>query len=119
MQRRKLRGMTTTDSPTPKDILERIAETLGYVFVAGPPVAFVLVPWLIVVLLIIPPAAMLLTLVAVVVVVGAVLAAVGAIIASPYLIVRHLRERHARHAAAAAAKPVSTSAPQLVPRSAA
>jgi hypothetical protein len=96
--------MTTTDSPTPKDILERIAETVGYVFVAGPPVAFLLVPWLIVVLLIIPPAALVLTLVAVVVVLGAVLAAIGAIIASPYLIVRHLRARHA--AAVAAPQPV-------------
>jgi hypothetical protein len=108
--------MTTTDSPTPKDILERIAESVGFVFVAGPPVAFLLVPWLIVVLLIIPPAAVVLTLVAVVVVLGAVIAAIGAIIASPYLIVRHLR---ARHAAAVAAQPATAPAPALVPRSAA
>ncbi|HXD58619.1 MAG TPA: hypothetical protein VN606_11905 [Thermoleophilaceae bacterium] len=107
--------MTTTDSPTPKDILERIAESLGFVFLAGPPVAFLLVPWLIVVLLIIPPAALLLTLVAVVVVVGAVLAAIGAIIASPYLIVRHLRTRHAAAQARVTDAPTEAPAPRLAP----
>jgi hypothetical protein len=101
--------MTTTNSPTPKDILERTAESVGFVFVAGPPVAFLLVPWLIVVLLIIPPAAVVLTLVAVVVVVGAALAAVGAIIASPYLIVRHLRARHAAATAAPQPAPLATA----------
>jgi hypothetical protein len=54
--------------------------------------------------------------VAVVVVLWAVIAAIGAVIASPYLIVRHLR---ARHAAAVAAQPATAPAPRLVPRSAA
>ena len=60
----------------------------------GPPVAFLLGPWLLLVLLLVPPAAVLITLVLVVVLAAALLAALGALIASPYLIVRHLRAQH-------------------------
>jgi uncharacterized membrane protein len=102
--------MDTTSAPTPKEVLDRVLEFVGFVFVAGPPVAFLLVPWLLLVLLLIPPAALLLTLAAVVFVAGALLAAVGAIVASPYLIVRHIRARHE-----AAEAPVELPAPRLVP----
>ena len=44
-------------------------------------------------LLLIPPAAFLITLVLVVAVAAGLLFALGALIASPYLLVRHLRER--------------------------
>jgi len=60
----------------------------------GPPVMFVLGPWLLVVLLLVPPAAFLITLVVVVLLGAGLLAALGALIASPYLLVRHLRARH-------------------------
>jgi hypothetical protein len=60
----------------------------------GPPVIFVLGPWLLLVLLIIPPAALLITLVMVVLLGAGLFAALGAVIASPYLLVRHLRARH-------------------------
>jgi len=60
----------------------------------GPPVAFLLGPWLLLVLLLVPPAAVLITLVLVVLLAAVLLAALGALIASPYLIVRHLRTRH-------------------------
>jgi hypothetical protein len=113
VRKRNLHGMETTSAPTPREILERVLESVGYVFVAGPPVAFLLVPWLVIVLFLIPPAALVLTLVAVVAVIGAVFAAIGAIIASPFLIVRHLRARHAAHVAAEA--PAEAPAPRLVP----
>jgi hypothetical protein len=60
----------------------------------GPPVIFLLGPWLILVLLLIPPAAVLITLVLVVLLAATLLVAFGALIASPYLLVRHLRARH-------------------------
>jgi hypothetical protein len=61
----------------------------------GPPIFFVLGPWLFVVLLLIPPAAMLLTLALVVAVAAGLLMAVSALVASPYLLVRHMLARHA------------------------
>ena len=60
----------------------------------GPPVVFLLGPWLLLALLIIPPAAVLITLVLIVLLAAALLAALGALIASPYLLVRRLRARH-------------------------
>ena len=60
----------------------------------GPPVVFLLGPWLLLVLLLVPPAAVLITLVLVVLLAAILLAALGALIASPYLLVRHLRARH-------------------------
>jgi hypothetical protein len=48
------------------------------------------------VLLIIPPAALLITLALVVFAAGGILFALGFLVASPYLLWRHLRERPAR-----------------------
>ena len=91
---------TTTHAPaeaTPRERLEEMVEdALPYIFfipVAGPPVILLLGPLLILVLLLIPPAAFLITLVLVVAVAAGLLFALGALIASPYLLVRHLRER--------------------------
>jgi hypothetical protein len=61
----------------------------------GPAAIFVLGPWLLLVLLLIGPAALLITFVLVVLVVAGLLVAVGALLASPYLLVRHLRARRA------------------------
>jgi hypothetical protein len=60
----------------------------------GPPVAFLLGPWLLLVLLLVPPAAVLITLVLVVLLAAVLIAALGALIASPYLIMRHLRAQY-------------------------
>jgi hypothetical protein len=82
------------DRPTRAD---RLGETIPLISAPaffGPPVIFLLGPWLLLVLLLIPPAALLLTLVAVVLLGAGLLAALGALIASPYLLVRHLRGRH-------------------------
>jgi hypothetical protein len=87
----------------------------------GPAAIFVLGPWMLLVLLLIGPAALLITFVLVVVVAAGLLVALGALLASPYLLVRHLRARHVtpggkdrpqiRHAQPAARL---TPTPQLV-----
>ena len=56
----------------------------------GPPVIFVLGPWLLLVLLLIGPFALILTLLLVMALAGALLAVFVAVIASPYLLIRHL-----------------------------
>ena len=76
---------------------ERLGETLPLISAPalfGPPVIFLLGPWLLLVLLLIPPTALLITLIAVVMLGAGLLAALGALIVSPYLLVRHLRARH-------------------------
>jgi uncharacterized membrane protein len=117
---------TADTRPTFKEVLDRILEIVGFVFVAGPPVLFVAVPWLLVVLLLTPWLAAMVALVVVVLAAGALLAAAGAIVASPYLVVRHVRAHRAAAEAPVAEAPVAEApvaeapvampAPRLVPR---
>jgi hypothetical protein len=60
----------------------------------GPPVIFLFGPWLLLVLLLIPPAAVLITLALAFVVVAGALAALVALLVSPYILVHHLHLRH-------------------------
>ena len=85
--------MNTNERPTVQELLQRVVPGIFFIPLAGPPVILLLGPWLLLVLLIIPPAAVLITLVLVCAAAGALLFALGALIASPYLLVRHLRER--------------------------
>jgi hypothetical protein len=87
-----------SERPTLSDLLQRVVPGIFFVPLAGPPVFLLLGPWLLLVLLIIPPAAFLITLVLLVAVAAAILGALAALIASPYLLVRHLQERHDLHA---------------------
>ena len=92
--RRDDRPSASLDRPT---LGERLGETVPLISAPaffGPPVIFIFGPWLLLVLLLIPPAALLITLVVVSLLGAALLAALGALIASPYLLVRHLRARH-------------------------
>jgi hypothetical protein len=82
-----------SERPTAGELLQRVVPGIFFVPVAGPPAVLLLGPWLILVLLIIPPAAFLITLGLVLVAGAAVLAALGALIASPFLLVHHLRAR--------------------------
>src|SRR5437763_11677403 len=71
--------------------VERIAETAPIIDAPayfGPPVSFVLGPWLLLLLLLIGPAALLITLVLAFVLAAGALAALVALLASPYLLVR-------------------------------
>jgi hypothetical protein len=80
-------------------MLAEIVPLIGFVPVAGPPVIFVLGPWLLLVLVLAGPLAWLFALVVVVIVTATALAALAAaILAAPYLLVRHLRRHRARHA---------------------
>ena len=80
------------------DLGERLGEVLPLIFfvpLAGPPAVLLVGPLLLLTLLLIPPAALLITFVVAFLVAAGFLAALGALIASPYLLVRHLRARHA------------------------
>jgi hypothetical protein len=104
--------------PTACELLEAVVPVIDVPAFFGPPVIFLLGPWLLLVLLLIPPAALLITLALVAVVVAGALAALAAIVASPFLVVRHLRTRHAADGRrfgfgrSTATPVVSTSSPQ-------
>jgi hypothetical protein len=96
----------TSGHPT---FAERLIETVPLITAPaffGPPVIFLLGPWLLLVLLMIGPVALLITFVILAAAAAGLLVALGALIASPFLLVRHLR---ARHQAAAPARPVKAS----------
>jgi hypothetical protein len=88
--------MTTPsqDHPPLSDVFDETVSAIGAPALYGPPVIFLLGPWLLFVLLLIPPAAFLLTLGLVVIVVAL---PVALLVASPYLLVRHVRARHEAH----------------------
>src|SRR3954447_8272948 len=88
-------GVRGRGRPTPVETLHETASLIGAPPLYGPPIIFVLGPWLLLVLLLIPPAAFLITLVLVLAVAAGLLVAVGALVASPYLLVRHMLARHA------------------------
>ena len=84
-------------SPDPPTIAERFGETVPLISAPaffGPPVMFLLGPWMLLVLLLIPPAAVLITLMVIMLLGAGLLVTLGALIASPYLLVRHVRARH-------------------------
>ena len=96
---------------------ERLGEVLPLVFfvpLAGPPAVLLVGPLLLLTLLLIPPAALLITFVVAFLVAAGFLAALGALIASPYLLVRHLRTRHA--ADVRGRRPVATRLVHLMSR---
>jgi hypothetical protein len=88
-------GVRGRGRPTPIETLHETASLIGAPPIYGPPIIFVLGPWLLLVLLLIPPAAFLITLVLGAAVAAGVLVAVSALVASPYLLVRHMLARHA------------------------
>src|SRR3954454_6127200 len=97
-------GVRGRDRPTPVEALDETASLIGAPPIYGPPIIFVLGPWLLVVLLLIPPAAFLITLVLVVAVAAGLLVAVSALVASPYLLVRHTLAGHAARRPAGASE---------------
>jgi hypothetical protein len=80
-----------------------LAETiplLDFTPQAGPPVLLVAVPWLLFVLMLVGPFALLVTVVVLLVAATALVGLVGVVLASPYLLLRHLRDHRAGHASA-------------------
>jgi hypothetical protein len=81
---------------------EFVAETLPLIDLVpevGPPLVFLVVPYLLCMILLIGPFALLLTIVILVVAATALVGLAGMVIAAPYLLVRRLRVRRATHAA--------------------
>jgi hypothetical protein len=74
-------------------MLDESAAIIGAPAFFGPPVIFVLGPWLLLVLVLIGPFALILTLVLALALAAALLALFAAVIASPYLLIRHLSAR--------------------------
>lgn len=88
---------SASERPTVGEMLGDVLPWIFAVPVAGPPVILLVGPLLFLVLLLIPPTALLITLLVVVLVGAGLLVALGALIASPYLLVRHLRARRPAH----------------------
>jgi hypothetical protein len=92
---------------------ETLVETIALVDAIagyGPPVIFVVGPWLLLALMLSAPFAVLLTLIAVMLLAAAVFGAlIVAVLAPPYLLMRHLRSVRARRASS------SDRAARLVP----
>jgi hypothetical protein len=101
--------------PTFGEIVEEIITLIGAIVVVAPPVVFVAGPWLLLGLMLSGPFALVVALVAATVALVALVASVLAILAAPYLLVRYVLDRRARHAAAAepAAPLVSVGYPQV------
>jgi hypothetical protein len=86
----------TTRASAPPTLGEQFAEVLplvGTVFVAGPPVLVAWAGTALFALMLAGPFALLVTLVVVVLAAAALVALAGAILATPYLLVRHFRPR--------------------------
>jgi hypothetical protein len=76
-----------------------LSPLIGVVPVEGPPAILLAVPWLLLVLVLAGPFALLLTIVLAMLAAALIVAALAAIVASPFLLVRHLHAVRARHAA--------------------
>jgi hypothetical protein len=88
---------TASAPQTLGDMLADIVPVFATVFVSGPPV---LVAWggtVLLALMLAGPFAFLVTLIVVMVAAAAVVTLAGAILATPYVLIRHLRGHRARH----------------------
>ena len=93
--------MTTTKPPSPSvsatpavdELFEDVVPVIDTVYVAGPPLLLLWAGTVLLALMLAGPFALLVTLVLVLAAAAAVVALVGAILAAPYLLVRHLRGR--------------------------
>jgi hypothetical protein len=88
--------MTTTSPHTDRaPSIHEVDGLLDFIPVAGPPAALLVGPLVFLALLVAGPFVVIVTLAAVLVLAGAIVAIAGLILASPYLLVRHLRGRSA------------------------
>ena len=92
------RGSAPFDRPTWGKVFAQTAPLVGAPAFFGPPIIFVLGPWLLLALLLIGPVALICTLLLVAALAAGLLAVCVAVIVSPYLLVRQL---HALGAASA------------------
>jgi hypothetical protein len=100
---------TASGPPTRGDLLADVLPVIGTVYVAGPPILLAWAGTVLFALMLAGPFALLVTLVAVVVAAAALVTLAGAILATPYLLIRHFGRRLAkrRHFAEGSA-PIAT-----------
>jgi hypothetical protein len=105
----------TSTTPQTRDMLAEITALIEFVPFYGPPAVVLLGPWLLLVLMLAGPFAVLVTLVAGMILVAAALAAIGSVLAAPYLLVRRLHRNRAGRASAASrtTHPVAIRSPQV------
>jgi len=97
MNTNELISRTASAPPALGDMLDDMVPVLGTVFVAGPPVLVAWAGTVLLALMLAGPFALLVTLIVVLVAAAALVTLAGAILATPYLIVRHLRRHLPRH----------------------
>jgi hypothetical protein len=107
-ERRHVRP-SASEPPTVRDVLAETVPLAGVMAWFGPPVVALAGPWLLFVLALAGPFALVFTFVVVLVAATLLVLLAGTILASPYLLVRHLRGRRTGHAS------VSRPALRLVP----
>ena len=100
MQNTEPLTLTASGPPTLRDEITEVAPLIGTVFVAGPPVLVAWTGTVLFALMLAGPFALLVTLLIAFAAAAALVALAGAILATPYLLVRHVRVRLAerRHA---------------------
>jgi len=84
--------------PSLRQILDETLPLIDIVPETGPPLIFIAVPYLLFVLMLIGPLALLATMIALFIAAVALVALVGTILATPYLLIRHHRAHRAAHA---------------------
>jgi hypothetical protein len=91
-------GSASPERPTWGGMLVEMAGIIGVPAFFGPPIMFLLAPWLLLVLLLVGPLALIFTVLLAMAVAAGVLAVFVAVLASPYLLVRHLHAHDMVHA---------------------
>jgi hypothetical protein len=91
------RSSAAPDRPTWRKTVDETAPIIDTPAFYGPPIIFVLGPWLLLVLLLIGPFALVLTVLLGLAVAAGLLAMFVAVIASPYLLIRHLHAHGVVH----------------------
>lgn len=100
---------TASGPPTLREEVTEIAPLIGTVFVAGPPVLVAWTGTVLFALMLAGPFALLVTFVVALVAAAALVTLAGAILVSPYLLVRHFRVRLAKRSAVSEAPaPIAT-----------
>jgi hypothetical protein len=101
-------------APTFGEMVDESLPLVGIVPGYGPPVVLLAGPWLLLALMLAGPFALLVTLVVLLAAAAAVVGLIGAILAVPYVLFRHLRGYRAGHASmrARAAQAVAIESPR-------
>ena len=101
---------TASGPPTRSDVLADVLPVIGTVYVAGPPILLAWAGTVLFALMLAGPFALLVTLVAVFAAAAALVTLAGAILATPYLLIRHFHQRLAkRRRFAEVSAPIATA----------